>query len=51
MLCALPVAARRLTALGQATTVGFEARLVTDAASCPALRTDKGDVAMTVRAP
>jgi len=34
----------------QATAAGFEARLVTVAASCPALTTDKGDVAMTVRA-
>ena len=34
----------------QATTSGFEARLVTGAANCPALNTDKGEVAMTVRA-
>ncbi len=30
---------------------GFEARLVTDAATCPVLHTDEGAVAMTVRAP
>jgi hypothetical protein len=34
----------------QATTSGFEARLITTAAACPSLQTDKGDVAMTVRA-
>jgi hypothetical protein len=34
----------------QATANGFEARLVTGAAACPALHTDKGDVAMAVRA-
>jgi hypothetical protein len=35
----------------QATASGFEARLVTGAADCPALHTDKGDVTMVVRAP
>jgi hypothetical protein len=34
----------------QATASGFEARLVTSATGCPTLTTDKGDVAMTVRA-
>jgi Calcineurin-like phosphoesterase len=34
----------------QATSTGYEARLVTSAASCPTLRTDKGDAAMTLRA-
>jgi len=34
----------------QATASGFEARLVTDAARCPTLHTDKGDVVMTARA-
>jgi hypothetical protein len=34
----------------QATASGFEARLVTQAAACPVMRTDKGDVAMTARA-
>jgi hypothetical protein len=34
----------------QATTSGFEARLVTSAATCPALSTDKGEVAMMARA-
>lgn len=29
---------------------GFEARLLTDAATCPVLHTDQGDVAMTARA-
>jgi len=47
----LPVAARGAdSAWVQATAAGFEARLVTSAAACPALHTDKGDVAMTVRA-
>jgi hypothetical protein len=51
MLCVLPVTAQAAdSAWVQATTIGFEARLVTDAASCPTLRTDKGDTAMTVRA-
>jgi hypothetical protein len=35
----------------QATTSGFEARLVAGANQCPVLHTDKSDVAMTVRAP
>jgi hypothetical protein len=34
----------------QAVAGGYEARLVTSAPNCPALRTDKGDVSMTVRA-
>jgi Calcineurin-like phosphoesterase len=34
----------------QAVTGGFEARLVTSASVCPALRTDKGDIAMSPRA-
>src|ERR1700753_2065792 len=34
----------------QAVAGGYEARLVTSAASCPALHTDKGDTPMTVRA-
>jgi hypothetical protein len=38
------------TAWVQATDGGYEARMVTAAAVCPALHTDKGDVAMTVRA-
>jgi predicted phosphodiesterase len=51
MLCVLPVAAQAAdSAWVQATASGYEARLVTDAANCPFLRTDKGDVAMTVRA-
>jgi len=51
LLCVPPVAAQAAdSAWVQATATGFEARLVTDAASCPALRTDKGDIAMTVRA-
>ena len=52
MLWVLPVAAQAAdSAWVQATVDGFEARLVTDAAACPTLHTDKGDVAMTVRAP
>jgi hypothetical protein len=48
----LPVAAAQAadSAWVQATTAGFEARLVTSATNCPALNTDKGDVAMTLRA-
>lgn len=47
----LPVTAQAAdSAWVQATTSGFEARLVTAAANCPTLDTDKGDVAMTVRA-
>jgi len=34
----------------QAVAGGYEARLVRSAPNCPALHTDKGDVAMTVRA-
>ena len=34
----------------QAAGSGFEARLVTSLAACPSLQTDKGEVAMTVRA-
>ena len=34
----------------QAVAGGYEARLVTAPPYCPALHTDKGDVAMTVRA-
>jgi hypothetical protein len=34
----------------QAVASGYEARLVTSAAACPALHTDKGDVTMSVRA-
>jgi hypothetical protein len=51
MFSVLPVAAQAAdSGWVQATANGYEARLVTDAASCPALRTDKGDMAMTVRA-
>src|SRR5258706_3572910 len=35
----------------QATAGGYEARLVSAAADCPQLHTDKGDVAMAMRAP
>src|ERR1700753_3452158 len=34
----------------QAAAGGYEARVVTSAASCPVLHTDHGDVEMTVRA-
>lgn len=34
----------------QATSTGYEARVVTLAAQCPVLHTDRGDAAMTVRA-
>jgi predicted phosphodiesterase len=52
LLLLLPVTAQAAdSAWVQATISGFEARLVTPAATCPALHTDKGDVAMTVRAP
>ena len=46
-----PIAAQAAdSAWVQATTSGFEARLTTGAGNCPALHTDKGDVAMAVRA-
>src|SRR4051794_23478575 len=52
LLLLLPVTVQAAdSAWVQATISGFEARLVTTAAPCPALHTDKGDVAMTVRAP
>jgi len=53
LLCLLlPVAAHAAdSAWVQATASGFDARLVTSAATCPTLHTDKGDVAMTIRAP
>jgi predicted phosphodiesterase len=48
----LPVAARAEDSVWvQAVANGYEARLVTAAAACPVLNTDKGDVAMTMRAP
>ena len=51
LLLLLPAAAEAAdSAWVQATTSGFEARLVTSAVSCPVLNTDKGDVTMTVRA-
>src|SRR3954469_5441601 len=52
VLLLLPVTAQAAdSAWVQATISGFEARLVTTAATCPVLHTDKGDVAMTIRAP
>ena len=46
-----PIAAQAAdSAWVQATASGFEARLVTAAASCPVLHTDKADVTMVVRA-
>ena len=52
LLSLLPAAARAEDAAWvQAVTNGYEARLVTAAAACPLLNTDKGDVAMTSRAP
>jgi len=53
LLCLLlPAAAHAAdSAWVQATASGFDARLVTSAATCPTLHTDKGDVAMTIRAP
>ena len=51
LFCAVPVTANAAdSAWVQATVSGFEVRLVTDATACPALRTDKGDVTMAVRA-
>ena len=47
----LPIAAQASDSVWvQAVTNGFEARLVTTAPACPNLHTDKGEVAMTVRA-
>jgi predicted phosphodiesterase len=52
LLSLLPAAARAEdSAWVQAVANGYEARLVTAAAACPVLSTDKGDVAMTMRAP
>ncbi len=52
LLWLLPIPAQAAdSAWVQATASGFEARLVTDQATCPALHTAGGDVAMTVRAP
>jgi hypothetical protein len=51
LLLALPMAAEAAdSAWVQATATGFEARIVTTAAACPGLHTDKGDMAMTMRA-
>jgi len=47
----LPITAEAAdSAWVQATTSGFEARIVTTAAACPMLHTDKGETAMAVRA-
>jgi hypothetical protein len=51
LFCVIPVTADAAdSAWVQATASGFEARLATGADNCPALMTDKGEVAMTVRA-
>jgi len=52
LLSLLPAAANAEdSAWVQAVAGGYEARLVTAAAACPTLNTDKGDVTMTIRAP
>jgi len=52
LLFLLPVSAHAAdSAWVQATTTGYEARLVTSQAACPVLHTPKGDAQMTVRAP
>ena len=52
LLLLLPAAAQAAdSSWVQATSTGFEARLVTAGTACPILRTDKGDVAMATRAP
>jgi predicted phosphodiesterase len=52
LLSLLPVAAKAEdSAWVQAVANGYEARLVTAASACPILHTDKGDAAMTIRAP
>ena len=52
LLSLLPAAASAEdSAWVQAVATGYEARLVTTAAACPVLNTNKGDVAMTARAP
>jgi len=48
-LLATPAAAD--SAWVQAVPGGYEARLVTEATSCPVMKDGKGDVAMTIRAP
>jgi hypothetical protein len=51
LLSALPFAAQAAdSAWVQAVANGFEARLVTSAPVCPMLHTDKGDMAMSMRA-
>ncbi len=51
LFCLLPLAVQAAdSGWVQAVASGYEARIVTDAAACPTLHTDKGDVAMTVRA-
>lgn len=51
LFCVVPVTAQAAdSAWVQATASGYEARVVTDATACPALHTDKGDVAMVARA-
>jgi hypothetical protein len=49
LLLSVPVHAAD-SAWVQATASGFEARIVTSAASCPTLHTDRGNIAMAVRA-
>ncbi len=51
LLSLLPAAAAAAdTAWVQATASGYEARLVTSAAACPLLHTDKGDAPLSLRA-
>ena len=51
LFCVVPVTVQAAdSAWVQATATGYEARLVTDATTCPVLHTDKGDVAMAMRA-
>lgn len=51
ILMVTPVPALADTAWVQAVANGYEARLVTTATRCPDMTTDRGAVAMTVRAP
>jgi Calcineurin-like phosphoesterase len=50
-LSATPALADSQTWVQAVASGGFEARIITSEATCPTLKSDKGDVAMTARAP
>ena len=51
VLMALPAQAQTQAWVQAVASGGFEARVITSDDACPALKSDKGDFAMTVRAP